>query len=64
MKVVTKNIKINNIQDLKEAIENYGWLIFEYNIDSNIHWELYQYSPAGEDFGFSIEHNNNEYYAH
>lgn len=50
---------ITSIKDLKEAIENYGWNISDCNFSNNgIGWEIAQYSPQGEDFSFSIEHNN------
>lgn len=51
--------KIYNIEDLKNAIENLGWNIFECDVDNGTGWELNQHSPAGEDFIFAIEHNNN-----
>ena len=51
--------KIYNIEDLKKAIENYGWNVNECDFNCGTGWELYQHSPAGEDFGFAIEHNNN-----
>lgn len=51
--------KIYNIEDLKNAIENYGWNVNECDFNCGTGWELYQHSPAGEDFGFAIEHNNN-----
>lgn len=50
---------ITSIDELKEAIENYGWSVSEFSYsDGDAGWELSQYSPAGEDFSFSICHNN------
>lgn len=47
------------MEKLKEIIENLGWNISEANFGGgDIGWELQQYSPAGEDFIFDIEHNN------
>lgn len=50
---------ITSIDELKEAIENYGWSVSEFSYsDGDAGWELSQYSPAGENFSFSICHNN------
>lgn len=40
---------------LKTKIENLGWDVYECDKTS---YELSQYSPAGEDFGFSINGKN------
>lgn len=44
---------ITSLKELEELIENQGWEIY---VDDNT-WELRQYSPAGEDYFFSINHN-------
>lgn len=46
---------IRSLGDLQTAIEDYGWNITAYN-DS--YWDISQFSPAGEDFFFTINHNN------
>ena len=47
------------MEELKVIIEKLGWQINDtlYD-DGNNSWELSRYSPAGEDFGFLIYHNN------
>lgn len=40
---------------LRRKIENLGWKVYEYDKTS---YELSQYSPMGEDFGFSINGKN------
>jgi hypothetical protein len=42
---------------LRNKIESLGWNIYECSKTS---YELSQYSPAGEDFGFSISGNNDK----
>lgn len=51
----TKMTMIRSLEDLQTAIENHGWNITAYN-DS--YWDISQFSPAGEDFFFTINHNN------
>lgn len=51
----TKMTAIHSLEDLQTAIENHGWNITAYN-DS--YWDISQFSPAGEDFFFTINHNN------
>ena len=43
---------------LKNKIEKLGWNIYDIDFCDGVGWELGKYSPAGEDFSFSIEHNN------
>lgn len=50
-----KMTTIRSLEDLQTAIENHGWNITAYN-DS--YWDISQFSPAGEDFFFTINHNN------
>lgn len=51
--------KITSLEDLKEAIQDLDWSVSECSYgNGGTGWELYKYSPAGEDFGFSICHNN------
>lgn len=47
------------MEKLKEIIKKLGWEIDDISYSNgDIGWDLRQYSPAGEDFGFSICHNN------
>lgn len=47
------------MEKLKEIIEKLGWKIDDISFgDGEVGWDLQQYSPAGEDFYFSICHNN------
>lgn len=47
------------MEKLKEIIEKLGWKIDNISFgDGEVGWDLQQYSPAGEDFYFSICHNN------
>lgn len=47
------------MEKLKEIIEKLGWKIYEENYAGGENgWDIRQYSPAGEDFGFTICHNN------
>lgn len=52
---------ISSIDELKEAIENFGWNVYEsgFGRKGYVEWELSKYSPAGEDFSFPVEHQNN-----
>lgn len=50
---------ISSIDELKEEIESLDWSISDCNFgNGEIGWDIAQYSPAGEDFSFSICHNN------
>ena len=47
------------MKKLKEIIEKLGWKIYEEDYaGGEVGWDIRQCSPAGEDFGFSICHNN------
>lgn len=47
------------MEKLKEIIKKLGWEVIEENYGGKaIGWNLQKYSPAGEDFNFSICHNN------
>lgn len=46
------------MERLKKLIEDLDWKVGEVNFSDGIGWEISQYSPAGEDFCFIIEHNN------
>lgn len=47
------------MEKLKEIIEKLGWNIYEENYaGGEVGWDIQRYSPAGEDFHFSICHNN------
>lgn len=52
---------ISSIDELKEAIENFGWNVYEseFGRKGYVEWELSKYSPAGEDFSFLVTHQNN-----
>ena len=51
--------KITSLDDLKKYIEKQlDWSISDCHFSDWVGWELSQYSPAGEDFFFTIEHNN------
>lgn len=51
---------VQTIDELKDYLEDNGWHVEECNVGpgNDIGWELSKYSPAGEDFFFAIEHNN------
>lgn len=51
--------KINSIADLIEAIEELEWSVSDCDFVDGVGWELAKYSPAGEDFSFAIQHDNN-----
>lgn len=42
------------LEEVKKVCKNNGWSIFEYDD----FWDIRKYSPAGEDFGFSVEKEN------
>lgn len=51
--------KISSIDDLKQAIENIGWHVYESNIGLSMKdWKISKYSPAGQEFVFTIYHYN------
>ncbi|WP_304818925.1 LPD11 domain-containing protein [uncultured Clostridium sp.] len=51
--------KITSLEDLKEAIQDLDWSVSECSFGNNeVGWDISKYSPAGEDFSFSICHNN------
>ena len=51
-----KQIKtVSTLDELKDHIEALGWNVTEYEKNE---WNIAQYSPAGEDFSFSITHND------
>ena len=44
---------------LKNKIEKLNWKIYDISFgDNRVGWDICKYSPAGEDFIFTIEHNN------
>lgn len=51
---------IHSMDELKERLEENGWRVVDCEIGPNDipGWDIGQGSPAGEDFWFSIEHNN------
>lgn len=51
---------VRSLDELKAYVEENGWHIEECNIGpaNDFGWELSKCSPAGEDFFFAIEHNN------
>lgn len=56
-----KQVKtISSMDELKEHIEGMGWRVEDCAIGphSEAGWELFKYSPAGEDFSFAIAHHN------
>lgn len=49
---------VSSLEELKAYIEDKGWNISDCLFgNSQFGWEISQYSPAGEDFSFSIAHN-------
>lgn len=54
-----EKISISSLEELKVQIENLDWSISDCNYgNGEVGWDIAQYSPAGEDFSFSICHNN------
>ena len=49
---------IMTMNDLQEEIEKLGWSVNNIYYSDGEGWEIGQYSPAGEDFWFDIQHNN------
>ena len=51
---------VRSMDELRDYLEEKGWSVYECGIGprSNPGWEISQHSPAGEDFNFAIEHNN------
>lgn len=43
---------------LKEKIDMEGWCVEDIDFSDGVGWEISQPSPLGEDFSFSIQHNN------
>lgn len=55
----TKEKDAAALNELKEYIEELGWTVDDCQFGGNVPgWEISQYSPAGEDFSFAVEHNN------
>ncbi len=52
---------VQSMDALKEYLERKDWQVNACSVgpDSVAGWEISQYSPAGEDFGFCIEHDHN-----
>lgn len=50
---------MEEMDNLRTKIASLGWSIHDINFKNSIGWELFKFSPAGEDFSFTIEHNNN-----
>lgn len=59
--VVKDEIKVvHSMDELKEYLENKEWQVSEISFGGgHVGWEIGQASPAGEDFWFSIMHDNN-----
>lgn len=54
-----EKVIITSLEELKEEIESLDWSISDCDFSNGeIGWDIAQYSPAGEDFSFSICHNN------
>lgn len=54
-----EKVTITSLEELKEEIKSLDWSISDCNFgNGEIGWDIAQYSPAGEDFSFSICHNN------
>lgn len=50
---------VRTMDELREYLEDKGWQVAECSFgEGRPGWEIGQSSPAGEDFWFSIEHNN------
>lgn len=51
---------MKTLDNLKERLQENGWAVEDCGIgpDSNSGWEISKHSPAGEDFNFAIEHND------
>ncbi len=50
---------VRSMDELKAYIEEKGWWVSDCNYSGgHVGWEIGQHSPAGEDFSFSFEHNN------
>lgn len=49
----------NDMRELQELIEEMDWSISDCSFSNDVPgWEISQHSPAGEDFSFAIEHDN------
>lgn len=60
--VVEDEVKaVQTMDELRTYLDEKGWSIYDcvFGPDSCPGWELSKYSPAGEDFSFAVEHNNN-----
>lgn len=54
-----KEISATALNELKDFIEEKGWSVSDCQFGGNTPgWEISQYSPAGEDFSFAVQHNN------
>lgn len=50
---------VHSMNELREYIEANDWWVSECNFGGDaVGWEIGKHSPAGEDFFFSFEHNN------
>ncbi len=50
---------VRTMDELKEYLEENGWWVSECNFSGgHVGWEIGKHSPAGEDFFFSFEHDN------
>lgn len=60
MALRTKDITVIQTMDaLRDYLDTNGWWVSECSFGhGDIGWEVGQYSPAGEDFFFCFEHNN------
>lgn len=48
-----KMTTLKSLDDLRDLLEAHDWKIY----DGGTSWEIEQYSPAGEDFVFCIQHD-------
>ncbi len=52
-------VVVHTMDELKTYIENKGWKVADCGFSNGeVEWEISQYSPAGEDFVFYIQHSN------
>ena len=49
-----QNVTVDTMEWIREKIENTGWTVRKYEDE----WEIAQYTPAGEDFFFTVSTDN------
>ena len=55
-----ETVVVKSMDELKAYLEDHGWDVSWCNFYmGHVGWEISQYSPAGEDFNFAIEHDDN-----